>query len=113
VAVSVTAALGFVAAGCHAGIKHRRHDMAMVATADLKPVTAVAVFTQNKFAAPPVILDRARLAESGGKTRVVFIYREIFAVITAGKGRPIVVLQSLLQAVSNNKSRHSAKLLGF
>ena len=57
--MSVTAAPGFVAAGCHAGIKHRKHDMALVATDDGKPVTAVGVFTQNKFVAPPVVLDRA------------------------------------------------------
>jgi glutamate N-acetyltransferase/amino-acid N-acetyltransferase len=71
--MSVTAAEGFVAAGCHAGIKHRRHDLAMVATADLKPATAVAVFTQNKFAAPPVILDRARLAATGGKASAILV----------------------------------------
>jgi glutamate N-acetyltransferase/amino-acid N-acetyltransferase len=71
--MSVTAAEGFAAAGCHAGIKHRRHDMAMVATADLKPATAVAVFTQNKFAAPPVILDRARLAANGGKASAILV----------------------------------------
>ncbi len=71
--MSVTAAEGFVAAGCHAGIKHRRHDMAMVATADLKPATAVAVFTRNKFAAPPVILDRERLAANGGKASAILV----------------------------------------
>ena len=58
-AMSVTAAPGFVAAGCHAGIKRRRFDMALLATDDGQPVTAAAVFTQNKFVAPPVVLDRA------------------------------------------------------
>jgi glutamate N-acetyltransferase/amino-acid N-acetyltransferase len=71
--MSVTAAEGFVAAGCHAGIKRRRHDMALVATDDRKPVTAVAVFTQNKFAAPPVILDRARLAANGGTASAIIV----------------------------------------
>jgi glutamate N-acetyltransferase/amino-acid N-acetyltransferase len=71
--VSVTAAEGFVAAGCHAGIKRRRPDMALVATDDLKPVAAVAVFTQNKFAAPPVILDRARLAANGGRASAIIV----------------------------------------
>jgi glutamate N-acetyltransferase/amino-acid N-acetyltransferase len=71
--MSVTAAEGFVAAGCHAGIKHRRHDMAMVATDDLKPATAVAVFTRNRFAAPPVDLDRARLAANGGKASAIIV----------------------------------------
>ena len=71
--MSVTAAEGFVAAGCHAGIKRRRPDMALVATADGKPVTAVAVFTQNKFAAPPVILDRARLEANGGRASAIIV----------------------------------------
>jgi len=71
--MSVTAAEGFTAAGCHAGIKHRRHDMAMVATDDLEPATAVAVFTRNRFAAPPVDLDRARLAANGGKASAIIV----------------------------------------
>jgi glutamate N-acetyltransferase/amino-acid N-acetyltransferase len=71
--MSVTAALGFTAAGCHAGIKKRRPDMALVATEDLKPATAVAVFTRNRFAAPPVILDRARLAGNGGKATAIVV----------------------------------------
>jgi glutamate N-acetyltransferase/amino-acid N-acetyltransferase len=72
-AVSVTAAKGFVASGCHAGIKRRRHDMTLIATEDRKPVTAVAVFTQNKFVAPPVTLSRKRLAESGGKATAIIV----------------------------------------
>src|SRR5687767_6785385 len=71
--MSVTAAEGFIAAGCHAGIKRRRHDMALVATADLKPVKAVAVFTQNKFVAPPVVLSRQRLADNGGKASAIIV----------------------------------------
>jgi len=71
--MSVTAAPGFVAAGCHAGIKRRKHDMALIATDDGKPVTAVGVFTQNKFVAPPVTLDRERLAASGGKAAAIVV----------------------------------------
>ena len=71
--MSVTAAKGFVAAGCHAGIKRRRYDMALIATDDLKPVTAVAVFTQNKFVAPPVVLSRGRLEENGGKAAAIIV----------------------------------------
>jgi glutamate N-acetyltransferase/amino-acid N-acetyltransferase len=71
--MSITAAEGFVAAGCHAGIKRRRYDMALVATEDRRPVTAVAVFTQNKFVAPPVILSRRRLAENGGKAAAIVV----------------------------------------
>jgi glutamate N-acetyltransferase/amino-acid N-acetyltransferase len=71
--MSVTAAQGFVAAGCHAGIKRRRYDMALIATEDRAPVTAVAVFTQNKFVAPPVVLGRERLAASGGKAAAILV----------------------------------------
>ena len=71
--MSVTAAQGFVASGCHAGIKRRRYDMALVATDDGKPVTAVAVFTQNKFFAPPVAACRSRLAENGGRAAAIIV----------------------------------------
>lgn len=71
--MSVTAAAGFVAAGCHAGIKRRRFDMALVATEDRKPVAAAAVFTQNKFVAPPVILCRRRLAANGGRAAAIIV----------------------------------------
>ena len=71
--MSVTAAEGFVAAGCHAGVKRKRYDMALVATEDRAAVTAAAVFTQNKFAAPPVILDRHLLAANGGKAAAVIV----------------------------------------
>jgi glutamate N-acetyltransferase/amino-acid N-acetyltransferase len=71
--MSVTAAEGFVAAGCHAGIKRRRFDMALLATDDGRPVPTAAVFTQNKFVSPPVELDRATLAANGGKAAAVII----------------------------------------
>ncbi|MEO5611244.1 MAG: bifunctional glutamate N-acetyltransferase/amino-acid acetyltransferase ArgJ [Sphingomicrobium sp.] len=71
--MSVTAAEGFVAAGCHAGIKRRRFDMALLATDDGRPVPTAAVFTQNKFVAPPVELDRATLAANGGKAAAVIV----------------------------------------
>ena len=71
--MSVTAAEGFVAAGCHAGVKRKRYDMALVATEDREAVTAAAVFTQNKFAAPPVILDRRLLSENGGRAAAVIV----------------------------------------
>jgi glutamate N-acetyltransferase/amino-acid N-acetyltransferase len=71
--MSVTAAEGFVAAGCHAGVKRRKFDMALIATEDRRPVPCVAVFTQNKFVAPPVELDRATLAANGGKAAAVIV----------------------------------------
>jgi glutamate N-acetyltransferase/amino-acid N-acetyltransferase len=71
--MSVTAPEGFVAAGCHAGIKRRRFDMALLATEDRQPVPCAAVFTQNKFAAPPVELDGKTLAANGGRASAVII----------------------------------------
>ena len=71
--MSVTAAEGFVAAGLHAGIKKRKLDMALIATADRRPVPCAAVFTQNKFAAPPVELDRATLDANGGVASAVIV----------------------------------------
>jgi glutamate N-acetyltransferase / amino-acid N-acetyltransferase len=71
--MSVTAAEGFVASGLHAGIKKRRFDMAMIATEDRRPVPCAAVFTQNKFAAPPVELGRATLQANGGKAAAVVV----------------------------------------
>ena len=71
--MSVTAAEGFVASGCHAGIKRRRFDMALIGTDDHDPVPCAAVFTQNKFAAPPVELARATLQANGGKAAAVIV----------------------------------------
>jgi glutamate N-acetyltransferase / amino-acid N-acetyltransferase len=71
--MSVTAAQGFVAAGCHAGVKRRRYDMALIATDDGEPVPCAAVFTQNKFAAPPVELGRATLKANGGRASAVIV----------------------------------------
>jgi len=71
--MSVTAAEGFVASGCHAGIKRRRFDMALIATEDRQPVPCAAVFTQNKFAAPPVEFDRATLQANGGQAAAIVV----------------------------------------
>ena len=71
--MSVTAAQGFIASGMHAGVKRRRFDMAMIATDDGKPVTAVAVFTQNKYFAPPVGVSRKRLADNKGRAAAIIV----------------------------------------
>ena len=71
--MSVTAAEGFVASGCHAGVKRRRYDMALLATEDRKAVPAAAVFTQNKFVAPPVVVSRSRLEANGGRAAAVIV----------------------------------------
>ena len=71
--MSITAASGFVAAGIHAGVKRRRLDMALVATDDRKPVATAAVFTQNRFVAPPVQLSRSKLAQNGGRAAAFIV----------------------------------------
>jgi glutamate N-acetyltransferase/amino-acid N-acetyltransferase len=83
--MSVTAPDGFVAAGCHAGVKARKHDMALLATADRRPVPTAAVFTRNKFVAPPVELDRDLLAKSGGMAAAVIVNS---GNANAGTGKP-------------------------
>jgi glutamate N-acetyltransferase / amino-acid N-acetyltransferase len=83
--MSVTAAEGFVASGVHAGVKSSRKDMALLATADRRAIPCAAVFTQNKFAAPPVELDRARLAANGGVAAGIVINS---GNANAGTGRP-------------------------
>src|SRR5437764_6399709 len=70
--MSVTAAAGFVAAGVAAGIKASgRPDLALVATADHRPVTAAGVFTTNLVAAAPVHLSRRHLAVDARAAAVV------------------------------------------
>ncbi len=71
--MSITAASGYVAAGCHAGVKKRRFDLALVATEDRKPARAAAILTRNKFAAPPVVLDRRLLAHNGGRAAAIIV----------------------------------------
>ena len=85
--MSVTAPQGFVAAGCHAGIKRRRYDMALLATDDRKPVSVAAVFTQNKFVAPPVTVSRERLAANGGRAAAVIVNSGNANAGTGARGR--------------------------
>ena len=47
--------------------------MALLATEDGQPVPCAAVFTQNKFAAPPVELGRATLSANGGRAAAVIV----------------------------------------
>jgi glutamate N-acetyltransferase/amino-acid N-acetyltransferase len=100
--MSVTAAVGFVAAGCHAGIKRRKFDMAMIATEDHRPVPCAAVFTQNKFAAPPVELDRATLKANGGRAAAVVINS---GNANAGTGVPGYKNAQLMAAATGNALR--------
>jgi glutamate N-acetyltransferase/amino-acid N-acetyltransferase len=85
--MSVTAPEGFVAAGIHAGIKSSRRDMALLATEDGKAVPAAAVFTTNKFRAPPVDACIDRLAAAGGMAAGVVVNSGNANAGTGGPGR--------------------------
>ena len=86
--MSVTLAEGFVASGLHAGIKTGgRRDVSLLATDDGKPVPAAAVFTQNKFRAPPVEASLERLNVSGGMASGVIVNSGNANAGTGAKGR--------------------------
>jgi glutamate N-acetyltransferase/amino-acid N-acetyltransferase len=72
--MAVTAPAGFVAAGSHCGIKSDGvPDLALVATADGRPVTAAAVFTSNLAVAAPVQASRSHLQATGGRAAAVVL----------------------------------------
>jgi glutamate N-acetyltransferase/amino-acid N-acetyltransferase len=72
--MSVTAPAGFVAAGSHCGIKgDGALDLALVATADGRPVTTAAVFTSNLAVAAPVQVSRGHLQATGGQAAAVVL----------------------------------------
>ena len=86
--MSVTVAEGFVAAGLAAGIKAGgRRDVSLLATDDGKPVPAAAVFTQNKFRAPPVEASLERLEATGGMAAGVVVNSGNANAGTGAKGR--------------------------
>ncbi len=72
--MSVAVPAGFVAAGGSAGIKAKgAPDVAVVTTADGRPVPAAGVFTANRAAAAPVQVSRAHLDASGGRASGVIL----------------------------------------
>jgi len=86
--VTVTAAAGFVAAGVHCGIKATgAPDLALIATDDGVPVTAAAVFTQNKATAAPVQVSRAHLGATNGRASAVVLNSGNANAATGAAGR--------------------------
>ena len=85
--MSVTAAEGFVAAGLHAGLKANRRDVALLATDDGEAVPTAAVFTTNKFCAPPVEASLERLQATGGMASGVIVNSGNANAGTGAKGR--------------------------
>ena len=66
----ITAPLGFLAAGMHVGIKKPPLlDLALVASVREGPIAGV--FTRNRVAAAPVVLDRRRLQRGTGRAILI------------------------------------------
>jgi glutamate N-acetyltransferase/amino-acid N-acetyltransferase len=77
-----------VAAGFACGIKESgAPDLALVATADGRPVPAAGVFTSNLAAAAPVQVSRAHLAATGGYASAVVINSGNANAATGAPGR--------------------------
>ena len=99
--MSVTSPQGFVAAGVHAGIKASGDlDLALVATADARPVAAAAVFTQNLACAAPVQVSRAHLAATGGRAAAVVLNSGNANAATGGAGLAVAQETCALVAAS-------------
>ena len=83
----VTSALGFKAAGVHAGFRKNpeRLDMALVAADE--PCACAGVFTQNVFCAAPVTVSREHLeGVSHGMARAVIVNSGIANAATGERG---------------------------
>ncbi len=81
-------ARGFVASGVACGIKESgAPDLALVATADGRPVPAAAVFTSNLAPAAPVQVSRAHLEATGGFASAVVINSGNANAATGAAGR--------------------------
>ncbi len=86
--MSVTAPAGFVAAGLACGIKPDGvADLALVATADRRPVPVAATFTTNRAPAAPVAASRAHLAATGGRASAVVLNSGNANAATGAAGR--------------------------
>ena len=65
----VTAPIGFKAAGVHGGIKMNKKDVAIIFSETL--ASAAGMFTLNKIAAAPVIIDKEQLLKNGKYSAIV------------------------------------------
>lgn len=70
--LTLTSVPGLRAAGVRAGIKASGNPDVGLLVAD-EAVPAAAIFTQNHFAAAPVLLSREHLARGGGRVRAVVV----------------------------------------
>ena len=85
----MTAAKGFTAAGCKAGVKYSDSlDMAMVFSE--KPCIAAGTFTQNIVKAAPVIWDRRIVREGSDPVRAIVVNTGIANAGTGEEGPAII-----------------------
>ncbi len=88
IAGGVTAAEGFEAAACAAGIKYEnRTDMALIYST--RPCTAAGTFTSNVVKAAPVIWDRTIVRESEQTVQAVVVNSGIANACTGQEGMQI------------------------
>ena len=72
--MTVTTPKGFLASGVACGIKSSGDlDLALVASADFRPVAAAGVYTANKATAAPVITTQRHLEVTGGFAAAVIL----------------------------------------
>ncbi len=84
--MSVTGVQGFEAAGMASGIKPTgKPDLALIATADRRSVTAAGVFTSNRVAAAPVQVSRRHLMD--GRAAAVVLNSGNANAATGAQGR--------------------------
>ena len=89
-----TSAQGFLACGVAAGIKLNRNDMAMVLSD--RPATAAGLFTSNRVAAAPVVVDRDRVA--AGRCRGVVVNAGCANACTGAPGHEDAVAMARMAA---------------
>lgn len=82
----VTSAAGFRAGGVHAGFRANPEKLDLALVVADEPCAAAAVFTQNVFCSPPVMVSRQHLAESGGVVRAVVVNSKVANAATGDEG---------------------------
>ena len=97
--MSVTAPLGFLAAGVHAGIRKEKADLAVLRSA--VPAVGSAMFTTNRLQAAPVVVSKAHLAEAEPQA----------VVINSGVANAATGLRGELDAVAT--AAEAGRLLGL
>ncbi len=101
---SITAPLGFKAAGIHCGIKKKRKDLAIIYSE--VPADAAAVFTSNKVKAAPILVSKDIISK-GSKIQAVVINSGSANACTGKKGiedakETIILASKILEVPSSS-----------